>query len=80
MVNRGVRQGEPLSPYLFVLAAEILAHIIRDNENIKGFKAMDQCIKLLQYADDTLGILEDESSARHFLLVVKEFGFNLKHD
>ena len=35
---------------------------------------MDQCIKLLQYADDTLGISEDESSARHFLLVVKEFG------
>ena len=65
-VDRGVRQGDPLSPYLFVLAVGILAHMIRVNKNIKGLKIMNQMIKLLQYADDTLGIVQDEISAKHF--------------
>jgi hypothetical protein len=36
-LGRGVRQGDPLSPYLFLLAAEILASSIT-NQNIKGIK------------------------------------------
>ena len=65
-VDRGVRQGDPLFPYLFVLAVEILAHMIRVNTNIKDLKIMNQMIKLLQYADDTLGIAQDEISAKLF--------------
>ena len=35
---------------------------------------MNQMIKLLQYADDTLGIVQDEISAKHFLQAIIDFG------
>ena len=55
-------------------SGEILAHMIRVNKNIKGLKIMNQMIKLLQYADDTLGTVQDEISAKHFLQVIIYFG------
>ena len=57
-IQRGVRQGGPLSPYLFVLAAEMLAKAIRKNDNISGILVNNKEIKLSQYADDTTLILD----------------------
>ena len=49
----GLRQGDPLSPYLFTLCAESLAVLIRNNNNIKGIKMKKNMFVISQYADDT---------------------------
>ena len=57
-IQRGVRQGCPLSPFLFVLSVEVLAKAIRENQSIKGIFVNRREIKLSQYADDTTLILD----------------------
>ena len=52
--------------FIFIPVLYQINHTIRVNKNIKGLKIMNQMIKLLQYADDTLGIVQDEISAKHF--------------
>ena len=72
--HRGVRQGCPLSPYLFILSAEILAKVIQKNADIKGLVVKDTEIKLSQYADDTILILEgSEKSLSEALRVLENF-------
>ena len=52
-LDRGKRQGDRLSPYLFILGLEILFIQIRENKTIKGFRLKTVEVKLTAYADDT---------------------------
>ena len=73
MIERGVRQGDPLSPYLFVTAIEILAIAIRNQDDIKGIKINYLETKLLQFADDTTVVLSDLDSARALFVLLNRF-------
>lgn len=59
-LGRGCRQGDPISPYIFILCAEMLALKVRKNEQIKGIKIGNKFLKIFGYADDT-GLILDGS-------------------
>ena len=72
-LERGVRQGDPLSPYLFVVAIEILALSLRSNEHIEGIKIGNDEIKTLLYADDMTATLANTSSVEIFMETLNNF-------
>ena len=62
-LERGVRQGSPLSGTLFVITIELLAQRIRRSKEIIGIPIYQHDeIKLSQYADDTTVLLSDVQS------------------
>ena len=72
--SKGVRQGCPLSPYLFILSAEILSIRIRSDPTVKGIKLFGNELKLLQFADDTNLFCADLISVEKAFNIIGNFG------
>ena len=58
----GLRQGDPLSPYLFIICLEILAANRRLNKDIQGIMVGNEEIKLEIFADDMTSFLRNHAS------------------
>ena len=72
-VRRGVRQGDPLSPLLFILALEMLACQIPNDQSIKGIIFKDEEIKLTLFADDMTCFLRDITSCHQLCVILHLF-------
>ena len=73
-LKRGCRQGDPISPYIFILCAEILGKMIRNNNDIHGIIIDHKEYKISQYADDTqLFWNGSENSLRETLDILQKF-------
>lgn len=73
-ISRGIRQGCPISALLFIIAAEIMAENIRNNENITGIKiGRHRELKLSQLADDTTAFLNSERDIPYLLREIERF-------
>ena len=70
-IQKGVRQGDPFSLYLFLLAVEPLVATINQNQNIEGLgKKRRRNIKCPGYADDlTLTLFGSYSVALAFKII-----------
>ena len=73
-LSRGVRQGCPLSPYLFVLAVELLACKIRQDQEIQGINIFGKELKLSQFADDTTLFNSNCNSIEKAITILENFG------
>ena len=73
-IQRGVRQGDPLSPYLFIIVLEVLAVSIRKNKDIQGIVVDGIEVKLELFADDLTVFLRNDGSVRHLLALISKFG------
>ena len=72
-MERGVRQGCPLSVYLFLLVVELLAIQIRQNNEIKGIQLSASEIVISQLADDTSIFLKDPRYIASLLRILTKF-------
>lgn len=75
VVQRGCRQGDHVAPYLFIMCAEILAIMIKQNKDIKGIFINDIEQKISQYADDTSLVLDGSPKSVFAALETIEFFF-----
>ena len=72
-IERSTRQGDPISPLVFILVLEILFICLRSDPNIRGIKIVKNEIKLTSYADDASYFLKDKASAEKLLQVINQF-------
>ena len=66
-----------MSPYLFIIALELLLIKIRNDPCIKGIKIDNAEVKLAAFADDLKKFLQGKGSLKHLFSALKAFeGFS----
>ena len=69
-LERGCRQGDPLSPYIF---AEILSILVKNNSDIKGITIDGEEYLISQYADDTTFTLNGSPESLYSTMTLLDY-------
>ena len=64
---------DSISPYIFVLRAEILAHVIREKSDVKGIRVHNKEVNISLYADDTTIFLKADKESLNGVMRVLEW-------
>ena len=73
-LGRGCRQGDPISPYLFVLAVELLGETFRKHTKLRGISVHGREHRISQFADDTTLFMKyNESNLRECISILNNF-------
>ena len=75
-IFRGIRQGCPVSPILFIICVEVLGIRIRSSQCLAGFDFghPQKPIKISQYADDGIVFLKNRNDMCSALNILETFG------
>ena len=72
-LEKGTRQGDPISAYLFILVLETVFLSIKENKEIKGLNLFNHTFLYTAYADDTTFLLKEKESLREVMKVFDIF-------
>jgi hypothetical protein len=73
-LKSGIRQGCPLSPYLFNIVLEVLARAIPQQKDITGIQVGKEEVKISLFADDMIVYISDpQNSTRELLNLINSF-------
>uniref|UniRef100_A0A670HYM7 Reverse transcriptase domain-containing protein n=1 Tax=Podarcis muralis TaxID=64176 RepID=A0A670HYM7_PODMU len=74
-IEKGTRQGCPISPLLFISVLEVLLNMIRKDQLVKGIQVGAKQYKLRAFADDlVLTLQQPEASTKRVLELIEIFG------
>ena len=75
-LEKGARQGDPISAYLFILTLEVLFELIKNNDDIRGITIFNHAFLYTAFADDSSFFLNDLISISNLIDTFKVFSLS----